>query len=75
MNEVVVKRDDTIVISPRDIEMIGYISNGDRFYEVAHRFGLSKRTIELHVNRLRDQFNCKTVSQLCSEFIRKGLIK
>lgn len=75
MNEVVIKRDDTIVISPRDIEMIGYISNGDRFVDVAHRFKLSKRTIELHVNRLRQQFNCITVSQLACEFIRKGLIK
>lgn len=71
---VVVKKDDTIVISPRDIEMVGYLSRGDRFEEVAHRFGLSKRTIELHVNRLRHQFNCKTVSHLACDFIRKGLI-
>jgi DNA-binding NarL/FixJ family response regulator len=72
---VVVKNEDTIVLTPRDIEIIGYLSNGDRFEDVAQRFCLSKRTIELHVNRLRHQFNCKTVSQLTCDFIRKGLIK
>lgn len=75
MNEIVVKKDGTITISERDCDIVEKVSNGWRFEDIAKYYDLSRRTIEAHVNRLRSQFDCKTVSQLACEFIRKGLIK
>lgn len=75
MKEVIVIKDDTVTVSERDLEIVDKLSNGYTCGEIGHDYQLSKRTIEAHVSRLKNHFDCCTIPQLVATVIRKGLIK
>ena len=62
---------DQSIISPnrilnRELEVLTQISEGYTNKEIANSFNLSTRTIESHVNNMRDRFNCTNKTQLVS---------
>lgn len=75
MKQVVVIKDDTVTVSERDLDIVSKLSNGFTCGKIGHSYELSKRTIEAHVSRLKNYFDCDTIPQLVAECLRKGLIK
>lgn len=75
MKEVIVLNDDTVTVSKQDLDIVDRLSNGYTCGEIGHDYRLSKRTIEAHVSKLKNYFDCDTIPQLVATVIRKGLIK
>jgi DNA-binding NarL/FixJ family response regulator len=75
MNEVVVLDSRTIVVSNRDVLIVELYSNGVSTVDIAAQLGVSPRTIEAAVARMKIRFNCNSLIHLVSDFLRKGLIK
>lgn len=75
MKEVVVINEDTVTVSQQDLDIVNKLSNGLTCGEIGFSYNLSKRTIEAHVSKLKNYFDCDTIPQLVATFIRKGLIK
>ena len=75
MKEVVVKNDDTVIITDRDLDIIYRLSCGDTCGRIGADLEVSKRTIEAHVAKLKSYFESATIPHLVATVIRKGLIK
>lgn len=75
MKQVIVIKDDSVTVSERDLDIVSKLSNGLTCGEVGFSYNLSKRTIEAHVSRLKNYFDCDTIPQLVATLIRKGLIQ
>lgn len=73
--EVIVQRDSSVIVSERDVKIVECYSNGISKSSIAKDYKLSGRTVEAVLNKLRFQFDCKTVTQLVATFLRKELIK
>lgn len=66
---------DSLIVSEREVKMVEMFSNGSHSQDIADEFGLSCRTIETNVIKLKQRFCCATVAQLVAMFLRKELIK
>lgn len=73
--EVLVKRENTIVVAERDVKMVKMLSDGAIMRKIAAELSLSKRTVENLLNNLRDEFNCDTLPHLVATFLRKKIIE
>lgn len=73
--EVLVQRDSSVIVSERDVKIVEDYSNGKPKTVIAKEYKLSSRTVEAILNKLRAQFDCRTVTQLAATFLRNGLIK
>ena len=58
-----------------EIELVQFFANDYRPLDVAETLGLSIRTIEQYIFRLRSRFDCQTVGGLIGIFYRQKLIK
>lgn len=78
MNEekdIVIYRENSIVVKEKDIEMVKFYSDGFRNQYIAEKLGLSVRTIEFKSLDLQEKFQCKSIPHLVATFFRKGLIQ
>ena len=63
-----------LTITERDIDFVRKLSYGDRPNDIAEEYGLSRRTIEFHLDSLRRKTHCDTLPQLVALFFRNDLI-
>lgn len=73
--EVVVKRENTVVVSDREVGIVKMLSNGVTVKQIAVEMGINRRTLENTCNRLRFDFDCNTLPQLVATFLRKKIIE
>ena len=62
-------------LSAREIEVLGWIASGQRIAEVADTLGLSKRTVENHLRRIRQRLQVKTTAQAIGAALRSGSLQ
>ena len=73
--KVVLKaRDYQVSLTRRESETLLLISYGHTVPESAHFLGLSSRTVELYVVKLRHKFQCKSKRELIDQVIADGLL-
>jgi len=72
--EKVVSHLDVKELTETEIEIVRMLSNGKRPKEMKE-IDLSPRTIEAHLDNLRDKFDIKTREQLVATFIRNKIIE
>lgn len=56
-------------LSKREAECLHYLINGKTARETALLIHLSPRTVELHLNNLKEKFNCRKKSELIATII------
>ena len=73
--KVVLKaRDYQVSLTRRESETLLLITYGYTVPESAHFLGLSSRTVELYVVKLRHKFQCKSKRELIDQVIADGLL-
>ena len=59
-------------LSARELEVLQWIASGQRIAEVAETLGLSTRTVENHLRRIRQRLQVKTTAQAIGATLRSG---
>ena len=62
-------------LSAREAEVLQWIASGQRVADVAATLGLSKRTIENHLRRIRQRLQVKTTAQAIGAALRSGSLQ
>lgn len=61
-------------ISKRELQILGQLVQGNTAKEAARALLISPKTIEYHILKLREKFNCQSKSQLIRLALAKGLL-
>ena len=62
-------------LSARELEVLQWIASGQRVAEVAETLGLSDRTVENHLRRIRQRLQVKTTAQAIGAALRSGSLQ
>lgn len=62
-------------LSARELEVLQWIASGQRVAEVAETLGLSNRTVENHLRRIRQRLQVKTTAQAIGAALRSGSLQ
>ncbi len=73
--KTIVRKEEVIAISPREIETIQLIANEKSREDIADSRGLTKRTIEAEIYKIMTKVGTKTQEGTIALFFRNGLIK
>jgi DNA-binding CsgD family transcriptional regulator len=61
-------------LSPRQSECLFLLLRGKSSKQIGKALDISHRTVETHINNIKDQFNCYTKSELIERSISQGLL-
>ncbi len=61
-------------LTPREVEIIHYLAQGYSTKELAFKIGIEVNSIESHKERIKEKLNVKTVVQIVTTSIKKGII-
>ena len=59
-------------IGPADLPLLRLVARGHSAAEIARALGISVRTSNRHVARMRAQFRVSTIQELATELARRG---
>lgn len=59
-------------VAPADLPLIRLLARGHSATESARALGISPRTVNRHVARLRDEFDASSLQELATELARRG---
>ena len=62
------------IVSPREREIIRYVSQGMRNAEVAARLGISVRTVEKHLHNVFQKVGVRSRRELAGYALRVGIV-
>lgn len=62
-------------LSARELEVLQWIASGQRVADVAATLGLSERTVENHLRRIRQRLQVKTTAQAIGAALRSGSLQ
>lgn len=60
-------------ITSKQLRCIIYLLEGKTAKEIAKKLGLSFRTVEGHINKLKNKFECHTKNELINKLLKNGL--
>lgn len=63
-----------IVLSPRELEILGLLSQGFGQLEIAERLVLSPKTVGTHIQHILSKLNVHSRAQAVAEAYRRGLV-
>ncbi len=69
------ERDDNLQLSPKERQILYYISRGLTSYEIAEKLKLSKRTVDTHRARIMHKMKIKNLPEFISFAIRVSNLK
>lgn len=61
-------------ISPRELEILHYLSEGDTVKQISEKMPIALDTIRTHRNNIRKKLHCKNTTQMVVKVIRMGLL-
>jgi DNA-binding CsgD family transcriptional regulator len=59
----------------REIQALTFVSRGETSAQIAGKLGLSKRTVDFHLNNARVKLRAKTRTEAAVKAVVTGLIK
>lgn len=59
-------------VAPADLPLIRLVARGHSAGEISRELGVSPRTVNRHIARLRDDFAVTTIQELATELARRG---
>ena len=62
-------------LSARELEVLKWIASGQRVADVARSLGISERTVENHLRRIRQRLQVKTTAQAIGAALRSGSLQ
>jgi two-component system nitrate/nitrite response regulator NarL len=62
------------VLTPREVEILTHVANGDTNREIGTRLGISTRTVEAHRDSLMRKLGVRTVAGLTRLAVEQGLV-
>ncbi|MEA3247885.1 MAG: LuxR C-terminal-related transcriptional regulator, partial [Gemmatimonadota bacterium] len=65
----------TDVLSPRELEILTHIADGETSREIGTTLGISVRTVEAHRNSLMRKLSVRTIAGLTRLAIEQGLTR
>ena len=69
------QQDRETPLSARELEVLQWIASGQRVADVAETLGLSERTVENHLRRIRQRLQVKTTAQAIGAALRSGSLQ
>lgn len=61
-------------LTRRQAQCLHYVIHGFSIKDIASKLGLSPRTVEMHINILKDKFFCSTKAELVNKAISSGIV-
>ena len=61
-------------LTPRELQVLQRIAEGDSNKEIAHRLGISEHTVKFHVNSILAKLNAQSRTEAVVRATRLGLI-
>jgi two-component system, NarL family, response regulator YdfI len=61
-------------LTPREIEVLGMLAEGQSNKSIAHQLGISEHTVKFHVNSIMTKLNAGSRTEAVTLGIRQGLI-
>lgn len=71
----VIKPETGVKVTPNDTELVQRLADGYRTSQIAQDWGISPRTIESRLDKLRAKTGCNSLPELVAVFFRNKLIK
>ena len=71
----VIIRKPEISVTDKDIELVQLLVNGAKRPEIGLQLGISVRTVEDRLDKLRAKTGCNSIPYLIGEFFRNNLIE
>ncbi len=68
-----VSAENTFNLSPRELDVLGAIVDGNSNHEIANHFGLSEDTVKTHVRRILDKLRVSDRTEAAVKAIRYGI--
>lgn len=73
-NTLILKEDSVVTVTDKEIEIVEGLKNDLTISQIANNSGISSRTMEGRVIKLKGKVNAKTLPGLLSLFISHGLV-
>jgi DNA-binding NarL/FixJ family response regulator len=67
-------QDDEQALSPRELQVLRHVSQGDNTKQIARALDISPRTVRTHVERVFHKLNCSTRAAATLKASTRGLI-
>ena len=61
-------------LTPREVEVLGMLAEGQTNKSIAHRLGISEHTVKFHVTSIMGKLNAGSRTEAVTQGIRQGLI-
>jgi NarL family two-component system response regulator YdfI len=61
-------------LTPREVEVLGMLAEGQSNKSIAHRLGISEHTVKFHVTSIMGKLNAGSRTEAVTQGIRQGLI-
>ena len=61
-------------LTPREVEVLGMVAEGQSNKSIAHRLGISEHTVKFHVTSIMGKLNAGSRTEAVTQGIRQGLI-
>jgi DNA-binding NarL/FixJ family response regulator len=65
---------DELGLTPRELEIIGYIACGENNKEIAEKLFISEKTVKNHVSNILRKMNLEDRTQVAVYAYQKGLV-
>jgi len=62
------------LLSPREVEVLSYVSNGFGYKEISLELKISERTVQTHAERIKIKLDAKNITNAVKIAINKELI-
>lgn len=67
-------RDDTLSLSARELEVLGWIKEGKTNWETSRILGISERTVQFHIANVIRKLDVSTRAQAVAVGIQHGFL-
>lgn len=71
---VVVLGDPPLLLSGRHYEVLLGLAQGQKCMQIARRLGISRRTVYVYLNDLKERFNVQTSAEVLVQAARRGML-
>lgn len=61
-------------VTPRELEVVALVADGLSAKEIATNLGIAQRTVERHIENVREKMMSRNSAHMAAEAVRSGLV-